>query len=73
MRIWKEGGALERVGLILMAVAIASNFFNFVDFEALPKTFDKLAVSMPIMIVAAACIFGGQKMRHQAKDRERED
>lgn len=69
--IWKNGGTLERAGLLLAIAAIVSCLFDIVDFEALPKTVDKLTIAFPMMVVAAALILGGQRLRHRAEDRKR--
>lgn len=71
LRIWKEGGAMERLGLIALVMSMASIFFDFVDFEALPKTLDKLAIPMPLMVLAWVLILGGQRLRWRKEDRKR--
>lgn len=46
---------------------------DLVDFEALPKGLDKLAVSLPLAFLATVLVLGGQKLRHRAEERRRED
>lgn len=71
IRIWKEGGSMERVGVVMCAASIALCFVDIVDFEALPKTLDRLVVSFPLMVLAWIFILGGQRLRHRAEDRKR--
>lgn len=66
IRIWKEGGAMERAGVILQGVALATCLIDIVDFETLPKTIDRLVIAFPVMLVGWALIFRGQQLRHRA-------
>lgn len=69
IRIWKQGGTMERVGVVAMAASLASCFFDIVDFASLPRTLDRLAVAMPIMAIAWVLVLGGQQLRHRREDR----
>lgn len=71
VRIWKQGGTLERVGVVLVVASLALCFVDIVDFEALPKTFDKLVVSMPVAGLGWVFILGGQRRRFREEDRRR--
>lgn len=71
IRIWKEGGALERIGVMVGVAALVTCFIDIVDFEALPKTFDRLVIAFPMMALAGALVLGGQRLRHRAEDRRR--
>lgn len=72
VRIWKQGGWIERVGVIVYLGAFFSVFFDIVDFDPLPKTLDKLTIALPGIVLAFILVLGGQRLRFRAESRERE-
>lgn len=63
IRIWREGGSMERAGVVMCVASFVLCFVDVVDFEALPKTLDRLVVSFPLMLAAWVLIFWGQQRR----------
>lgn len=71
IRIWKEGGAMERTGVALQGVALVCCFIEIVDLASLPKALDRLVVALPVMLVGWVMILGGQQLRFRKEDAER--